>query len=85
MKAGEVLIVESAGGGGYGPPSGRTPARLEADLADGYVTPEGSVRYQDAAGRDNRVGQGETFMRRTGFVGLSRALELPLASRCASR
>jgi N-methylhydantoinase B len=41
MKAGEVLIVESAGGGGYGPPSGRTPARLEADLADGYVTPEG--------------------------------------------
>ena len=38
MRTGEVLVVESAGGGGYGPPSERSAARREADVADGCVT-----------------------------------------------
>jgi N-methylhydantoinase B len=38
MKAGEVLVVESAGGGGYGKPSGRSQTMVDADHADGYVT-----------------------------------------------
>jgi N-methylhydantoinase B len=38
LKAGEVLVVESAGGGGYGRPEERSPAALEADRLDGYVT-----------------------------------------------
>jgi len=38
MRAGEVLVVESAGGGGYGPPDERSAARRDADVTDGYVT-----------------------------------------------
>lgn len=36
---GDRLIVESSGGGGYGPPSERDPRSVEADLRDGLVTP----------------------------------------------
>ncbi len=43
MRAREVLVVESAGGGGYGPPSERSPARLDDDVADGYVTRGGDA------------------------------------------
>ena len=38
LKPGEILVVESAGGGGYGRPAERSAAALESDLADGYVT-----------------------------------------------
>ncbi len=43
LKAGEVLVLETAGGGGYGRPEERRPAAVEADIADGYVTLEGAV------------------------------------------
>lgn len=38
LETGEVLVVESAGGGGYGNPAERSPAAREADVLDGYVT-----------------------------------------------
>lgn len=43
---GERLIFETPGGGGYGPPEGRDPDRLAADLAAGLVTAEGAARYR---------------------------------------
>jgi len=39
-----VVTIEAPGSGGYGPPSGRDPAALQADLLDGYVTPEAAAR-----------------------------------------
>ena len=35
-----VVTVELPGGGGYGPPAGRDPARVLDDVREGYVSPE---------------------------------------------
>ncbi len=44
LEAGTVFSVRGAGGGGYGDPAKRDPAALEADIAEGYVSPEGAAR-----------------------------------------
>ncbi|WP_306118072.1 MULTISPECIES: hydantoinase B/oxoprolinase family protein [unclassified Roseitalea] len=44
VRAGERVRVISAGGGGYGPASERPRDAIKADLAEGYVTPEGARR-----------------------------------------
>lgn len=38
LPAGTVVTLEMPGGGGYGDPAARDPARIAADRADGYVT-----------------------------------------------
>jgi N-methylhydantoinase B len=43
LEVGDRLIVKTAGGGGYGPPVQRDQTSLEADLADGKISP-GAVR-----------------------------------------
>jgi N-methylhydantoinase B len=40
---GDRILLVTPGGGGYGDPAARDPARIEEDLAEGYVTPEGAV------------------------------------------
>jgi N-methylhydantoinase B len=45
---GDLLVVESSGGGGYGPPEERPAELHEADLRNGYVTDAG---YRDAGER----------------------------------
>ena len=45
IPAGDTLIVELPGGGGFGDPHDRPAAALEADLAAGYVTPDGARRH----------------------------------------
>jgi N-methylhydantoinase B len=42
MKAGERFLLQSAGGGGYGEPRKRDPARRVRDVAEGYLTAEGA-------------------------------------------
>ena len=37
VEPGATVLVRTPGGGGFGPPSMRTPERLAADRADGYV------------------------------------------------
>jgi N-methylhydantoinase B len=39
LEPGDLLMMESSGGGGFGDPLDRDPARVAADLAEGYVTP----------------------------------------------
>jgi N-methylhydantoinase B len=39
LKANDVLVMESSGGGGFGDPLTRDPARVAADVADGDVSP----------------------------------------------
>ena len=38
LRAGDCLIIESAGGGGYGDPARRSPEAIERDRAEGYVS-----------------------------------------------
>jgi 5-oxoprolinase (ATP-hydrolysing)/N-methylhydantoinase A len=43
-RAAEIAEVRICGGSGYGDPRERSLAAIAADLADGYITPEGAVR-----------------------------------------
>ena len=45
IPAGDTLVVELPGGGGFGDPRDRPAAALEADLAAGYVTPDSARRH----------------------------------------
>jgi N-methylhydantoinase B len=44
FREGDVVRLALPGGGGHGGPARRDPAAVAADLADGYVTPEGAAR-----------------------------------------
>ena len=46
MEPGDVLTIHAAGGGGFGPPLARDPARLRADLESRYITRDAArTRY----------------------------------------
>jgi len=49
LRRGDVVLIQSSGGGGFGDPTGRDPAALLDDLADGYVTVDGRAPYDDPA------------------------------------
>jgi N-methylhydantoinase B len=49
LQRGDVLRVDRPGGGGYGDPRQRDPARIQADLADGYVTAAAAAEVHGAA------------------------------------
>ncbi|MCG8548206.1 MAG: hydantoinase B/oxoprolinase family protein, partial [Alphaproteobacteria bacterium] len=40
LQAGDIVRMESSGGGGYGDPLERDPERVHGDVSLGYVTPE---------------------------------------------
>lgn len=42
--AGSIIDMVTPGSGGFGPPAERDPGAIEADLRDGYVTPQGVGR-----------------------------------------
>lgn len=48
IPAGDRLIVEMPGGGGYGDPLARDPADIAADLHNGYVSPEAAKSFYGA-------------------------------------
>ncbi|HXF36234.1 MAG TPA: hydantoinase B/oxoprolinase family protein [Actinomycetota bacterium] len=45
VRAGAEVVVETAGGGGWGRPEERDRELLARDLADGVVTPRGALAY----------------------------------------
>jgi N-methylhydantoinase B len=49
IRPGDWLLIESAGGGGYGPPSKRDPAARAADVENGFVSAKSSPRRAPAA------------------------------------
>jgi N-methylhydantoinase B/oxoprolinase/acetone carboxylase alpha subunit len=49
LRSGDVVRIESAGGGGFGDPRERDPALVLADVRDGLVTPEAAERDYGAA------------------------------------
>jgi N-methylhydantoinase B len=44
IEAGDRVIMEVGGGGGYGPPERRAVEKVEKDLQRGYITQEAAVR-----------------------------------------
>jgi N-methylhydantoinase B len=40
IGAGDIVVMQSAGGGGYGDPLARDPAHVREDVRAGYVSPE---------------------------------------------
>ena len=45
LMKGDVVSFQLSGAGGYGDPAERDPAKIKADLADGYVTPDGARNH----------------------------------------
>jgi N-methylhydantoinase B len=43
LRHGDVVRIDKSGAGGYGDPRRRDPARVIADVLDGYVSPEAAV------------------------------------------
>ncbi len=44
LQPGDRITMIEAGGGGYGPPTERPRAAIEADLAEGFITPDAAAR-----------------------------------------
>lgn len=44
LFAGETFVLRTSGGGGLGRPEEREPERVEADLAEGFVSPAAALR-----------------------------------------
>ena len=44
IRTGDRVQLETPGGGGWGEPAQRTPARLAEDLADGFVSADAAAR-----------------------------------------
>jgi len=40
LAPGETIVSISCGGGGYGPPRERDPARVRSDVAERWISPE---------------------------------------------
>jgi N-methylhydantoinase B len=49
IPKGTIVSVHCGGGGGYGPPSGRDPAVVRRDLANGLITPAFAARHYPQA------------------------------------
>ena len=39
IAPGERMVAQTAGGGGYGPPTERDPEAVARDVAEGWITP----------------------------------------------
>jgi N-methylhydantoinase B len=64
VEPGDVLMMESSGGGGFGDPLERDPARVAADLAEGYVTPGAAEAVYGVVLRDGTLDPDATAARR---------------------
>jgi N-methylhydantoinase B len=61
VQQGETLLVTSTGGGGYGPPSERDPARVAHDVREGWLSRyRAQIIYNVAIGNDGAVHETET-------------------------
>ncbi|HEX8826601.1 MAG TPA: hydantoinase B/oxoprolinase family protein, partial [Xanthobacteraceae bacterium] len=55
LKAGDIVVLETGGGGGWGLPSERAPELVRRDLTRGYITPEAAKRDYGVAGTGDRL------------------------------
>ncbi len=56
LQAGDSVIIETGGGGGYGDPHARSLDAIALDLKRGYITPEAAARdYGVSVGSDGTI------------------------------
>jgi N-methylhydantoinase B/oxoprolinase/acetone carboxylase alpha subunit len=56
LKSGDLVCIETGGGGGYGPPGQRALDLIQRDLDAGYVSPELAERdYRVTVDDDGRA------------------------------
>ncbi|HEX3176716.1 MAG TPA: hydantoinase B/oxoprolinase family protein [Methylomirabilota bacterium] len=60
LESGDIVVMETSGGGGFGDPLQREPARVVADLEEGYVTPEAAARVYGLIERARAVNEEAT-------------------------
>jgi len=60
LRRGDVIVMMSSGGGGFGPPGARATESLEADLADGLVSSQGLAPYGATLNADGGVARSPT-------------------------
>jgi N-methylhydantoinase B len=91
LQPGDILLMESSGGGGFGDPLERDPAQVVADVAEGYVTRDAAESAYGIVWNGDGVNAAETARRRESLraarsrvsvsaadiaVGLGRALRI---------
>jgi N-methylhydantoinase B len=64
LQPGDVLLMESSGGGGFGDPLERDPALVVADVAEGYVTRDAAETTYGVVWSGDAVDAGATARRR---------------------
>jgi N-methylhydantoinase B len=64
LERDDVLLMESSGGGGFGDPLERDPARVAADVSEGYVTPKAAEAIYGVVLRDGAPDPAATAARR---------------------
>ena len=65
LRRGDVLRIETGGGGGYGHPHEREPWRVAKDVADGFVSASAARRHYGVAVENGGVDEAETTRLRT--------------------
>ena len=86
LQPGDVLLMESSGGGGFGDPLARDPAAVAADIAEGYVTPAAAERDYGVIWRDGAVDAAATAATRAALLrGRLRVRFTPVANLDADR
>ncbi len=66
VRRGEILRIETGGGGGHGHPFDRPAGEVLRDVADGFVTAEAAATHYGVIIRDHAVDEAATLARRTG-------------------
>jgi N-methylhydantoinase B len=67
LRAGDVVVMESSGGGGYGDPLERDPAAVARDVAEGLVSPGRAESVYGVVLAEGRVDTEATRQRRDGI------------------
>ena len=80
LQRGDVLLMESSGGGGFGDPLERDPAAVAADIAEGYVTPAAAERDYGVVWRDGAVDAAATAARRAALLAARPRVRLTAAA-----
>ncbi len=83
LERGDVFVMETSGGGGFGDPFQREAESVLADVRAGYVTEDGAREDYAVIVRDGAVDEEETRARRQAARAARRALTLVLADEDA--
>ena len=78
LQMGDVVLMETSGGGGFGDPLERDPARVAADVAEGYVTAGAAEAIYGVVSNDR--GLDVTAMRRQRDALRTLRLRVPLTA-----